>query len=54
MVIKRAKMEKGKPRVHCQTKLRQEVYKFVSSESKKRNVSISELIDLLLYDYISR
>jgi len=49
MVAKRAKMN-GKPRTQVQSKVRAETLAFLKKEMKKRKCSMSECIDILLYD----
>jgi len=39
-----------KPRVHVQAKVRQETFEIIEKAQKKHKCSVSEAIDILLYD----
>jgi hypothetical protein len=49
MEIKRAKPT-GEVRIQVQSKVRKATFEFLQKEMKKRKCSMSEAIDILLYD----
>jgi hypothetical protein len=50
MGLKRAKKSDGIPRIQVQSKVRKKTFDFLLKEMKKNKCSMSEVIDILLYD----